>query len=329
MVSALAQSPRHGAANPGGHERAVALIEGLLRDTGCEVTRQEFEMPGETGRRSGVNVVARMKGAAGGAAASVVVGAHYDTRPNSPGADDNASGVAAMAECARALAGRALRRDVVFVAFDAEERQGQSHGLWGSEAFVRSLGQATRSDGAAREARSAWPLDIPRDRGERTRAGALKAADLVSVALVLEMVGYSSPKGTQKIPVGMKALFPSAGWNVMRREYAGDFLVAVTRGRGKKRVARALAKHSRHTGGPDVLTLGLPGWLPPPPDLLRSDHAPFWLAGVPAVMIGDTANFRSPNYHLPSDTPDTLDYGMMAGMARALAETVAELASES
>ena len=310
-------------------------------------------MPAESGRRSGVNVVARLRGEAGVAGACVIVGAHYDTRPNSPGADDNASGVAAMVECVRALGGRRLRCDVIFVAFDAEERQGQLHGLWGSGAFVRSLTGTARGDVAPRLARGERPDPSPQhpaspgtrppsgegenvatrpfeglwNRGERESTDAPKVSRLVRAALVLEMVGFSSLKGTQKIPIGMRALFPSAGWSVIRRGYAGDFLVAVTRGRGKK-VARALAKHSRRTGGPDVLTLGLPGWLPPPPDLLRSDHAPFWLAGVPAVMVGDTANFRNPNYHLPSDTPETLDYGMVAGVARALAETVAELASE-
>ena len=243
-----------------------------------------------------------------GSLVGVIIAAHFDTRPNSPGADDNASGVAAMVECARALTGRGLRRDVVLVAFDAEERQGQLHGLWGSEAFVRSLAGAASGNTHRRSAQDRPSIQV-------------------RAAFVLEMVGFSSQKGTQKIPLPMRALFPAAGWSVMRRGYAGDFLVAVTRGRGKI-VARALARHSSRVGGPEVLTLGLPAWLPPPPDLLRSDHAPFWQAGVPAVMIGDTANFRNPNYHLPSDTPETLDYEMIAGVARALAETVSELSTE-
>ncbi|HEY6330795.1 MAG TPA: M28 family peptidase, partial [Blastocatellia bacterium] len=54
------------------------------------------------------------------------------------------------------------------------------------------------------------------------------------------------------------------------------------------------------------------------PVLRRSDHAPFWSAGIPAVMWTDTAEFRNPHYHLPSDTPDTLDYGFMASVTRSL-----------
>ena len=39
-----------------------------------------------------------------------------------------------------------------------------------------------------------------------------------------------------------------------------------------------------------------------------SDHWAFWQAGYPALMVTDTAPFRYPHYHLPSDTPDKLDY---------------------
>jgi hypothetical protein len=250
-------------------------------------------MPDHPGR-VGVNVIGALPCEQAGLPA-IVVGAHYDTRPGSPGADDNASGVAAMVECARALSARKLRRRVLFVAFDAEERQDPGPGLRGSTAFVVAAGGSS----------------VPR----------------LGFAFILEMVGFSAGRGGQKVPLGMRVVFPGAALNVMRRGRSGDFLIALTRGRGK-RLARALARHSRMTGGPPVLTLGLPEWLPAPGDLLRSDHAPFWRAGVPAVMVGDTANFRNPHYHLPTDTPETLDYEMIAGLASALAATVAELAAE-
>lgn len=40
--------------------------------------------------------------------------------------------------------------------------------------------------------------------------------------------------------------------------------------------------------------------------LFRSDHVAFWEAGVPALMLTDTAEFRNPNYHQPSDTAESL-----------------------
>jgi Zn-dependent M28 family amino/carboxypeptidase len=57
-----------------------------------------------------------------GAAATVVVGAHYDTHGESPGADDNATGVATLLAIAEALRDRPLRNTVRFVAFPNEER---------------------------------------------------------------------------------------------------------------------------------------------------------------------------------------------------------------
>jgi hypothetical protein len=58
--------------------------------------------------------------------------------------------------------------------------------------------------------------------------------------------------------------------------------------------------------------------------LNRSDHAPFWRAGIPSIMWTDTSEFRNPHYHLASDTPDTLDYDFMRAVARlALARVVA------
>jgi hypothetical protein len=59
-----------------------------------------------------------------------------------------------------------------------------------------------------------------------------------------------------------------------------------------------------------------------------SDHASFWDAGLPAVMITDTAFFRNPNYHLASDTIDTLDFTFMAQLVKSLGLALAELPAE-
>ena len=56
-------------------------------------------------------------------------------------------------------------------------------------------------------------------------------------------------------------------------------------------------------------------WLP---DTRRSDHAPFWDLGFPAIMITDTANMRNPHYHQASDHIDTLDLAFLAGVCRGL-----------
>jgi Zn-dependent M28 family amino/carboxypeptidase len=64
-------------------------------------------------------------------------------------------------------------------------------------------------------------------------------------------------------------------------------------------------------------------------EFARSDHVELWKAGVPAVQITDTANFRNPNYHQPSDTPDTLDYDRLAAIVAATGVVVERLGGRS
>ena len=53
------------------------------------------------------------------------------------------------------------------------------------------------------------------------------------------------------------------------------------------------------------------------PDIFRSDHAAFIEAGYPGLMATDTANFRNPNYHQPTDTPATIDAAFLEASTRA------------
>ena len=103
---------------PGSLERAAVMIEGAFREDGYVVTRLPYASDGAT--------VANLEAVlAGGSLARevVVIGAHYDSAAGAPGADDNASGVAAMLAIARALSANkyAPARTVRFVAFVNEE----------------------------------------------------------------------------------------------------------------------------------------------------------------------------------------------------------------
>ncbi len=51
------------------------------------------------------------------------------------------------------------------------------------------------------------------------------------------------------------------------------------------------------------------------PDTRRSDHAPYWDADIPAVLLTDTANFRNPHYHCFSDEATTLDFHRLRQVA--------------
>ncbi|WP_242926537.1 M20/M25/M40 family metallo-hydrolase [Pontibacter vulgaris] len=77
------------------------------------------------------NIIGRLKGSGNGKA--VLLMAHYDSQPNTPGAGDDGAGIAAMLETARALKqGKPLQNDVIFLMTDGEE-----YGLYGAKAFLR------------------------------------------------------------------------------------------------------------------------------------------------------------------------------------------------
>ncbi|MFS4108948.1 M20/M25/M40 family metallo-hydrolase [Streptomyces sp. PD-S100-1] len=141
-VREIARAPRPlGSAE---HRRVRAHLVRELTGLGltCEVQRatvvdeSDGMRPGATVRIAAdvANVVAVLPGAEGASRRpAVVLVAHYDTVPASPGANDNAVAVAALLETARALAGSRgkLANDVVFLFTDAEEI-----GQLGARAFV-------------------------------------------------------------------------------------------------------------------------------------------------------------------------------------------------
>jgi Zn-dependent M28 family amino/carboxypeptidase len=95
---------------------AAGYIRKTLEEAGYAVSLQPFTSRGLT--------VNNLEAVLPGRIASdeiIVVGAHYDSVVGTPGANDNASGVAALLELARLLAGTALPRSARFVAFANEE----------------------------------------------------------------------------------------------------------------------------------------------------------------------------------------------------------------
>jgi hypothetical protein len=97
-----------------GLRRARDYVARQLRDAGYQAALLPFRFDGQDFH----NVESILRGSFD---ESIVVGAHYDTVEGSPGANDNASGVAALIEVARLLAGRPLPSTVRFVAFANEE----------------------------------------------------------------------------------------------------------------------------------------------------------------------------------------------------------------
>lgn len=123
-----------------GNQRARTFIVGRFRDLGLKPLGRDYEQPFTFearggGAMSGTNVVGTVRGTAR-PDDFLLLTAHYDHLGVSngalhPGADDNASGVAALLQAAAHVAAHPLRHTVVFIAFDGEEQ-----GLQGAKHFV-------------------------------------------------------------------------------------------------------------------------------------------------------------------------------------------------
>ena len=131
--------------------RAARWVESRLVDSGWEVRRQEFPTPGGVSwgipvdAGPSVNIVAT-RGDVRPGRPWLIVGAHLDTVPQAPGAEDNASGIGALLAVADAVGARRTRLPVVLVAFGSEEPRGPTDDdhHYGSRAYVASLSPAQR-----------------------------------------------------------------------------------------------------------------------------------------------------------------------------------------
>lgn len=147
-----------------------------------EYIRQQFEQWGtvETHQfvvrtRTHTNLILNLPAQPGrGQQPPILIGAHYDAVPGTPGADDNASGVAALLELARSLATQPGRYPVRLLAFDLEE-----YGLSGSTAYAEGL----------------WQDNQP-----------------IRLMLSLEMLGYCTHEPhSQNYPPGLQYFYPNQG----------------------------------------------------------------------------------------------------------------------
>jgi hypothetical protein len=264
-VTALASSERNTDL-----ESPARYIESTLAAYGVPPASQHFRSGGREVR----NIETRERQPV------VIVGAHYDTVPGSPGADDNASGVAVLIELARLLSGQ---EGIRFVAFANEE-------------MPYFLGDEMGSFVSARRSR---------ERGEKLRA-----------MLSLEMLGYyRDAPGSQSYPPPLGLLYPDRADFIA---FVGDL--------GARSLVRHVIKSFRKNAAFPSEGVAAPSFVP---GVTWSDHWSFRRHGYPAVMVTDTAFNRYPHYHLPSDTPEKLDYERLARVTLGLAEVLRELAAEN
>jgi len=274
QVQALA-GERHPERAPAALERAADYLSREFRTLSLTVTEHRFKARGRTFRNVIGTLASHPKSAE---AAPLVIAAHYDTVAGSPGADDNASGLAVMLETMRGLRGRPLPRPVRCIAFCLEEED-----LTGSRAYAASLRDANQA---------------------------------IHGAIVLECVGYASTEpGSQATPPGLPIKVPTVG----------DFLAIIGNEASASLVAALQGSAKRQAPDLKTVPLVVPGRGEALPDTRRSDHAAFWDHGYQAIMLTDTANFRNPHYHRPTDRIETLDFAFMEQVVVCLTAAVVQL----
>jgi Zn-dependent M28 family amino/carboxypeptidase len=116
-------------------------------------------------------------------------------------------------------------------------------------------------------------------------------------SVVFDCIGYyDSRPGSQSSIPGLPA--PSTG------DFLGAFANDDSRQQATELYALSQALHLINVV--PIISPGR-GAYPLTGNLLRSDHAPFWITGRNALFLTDTANFRNGNYHQETDLPETLD----------------------
>ncbi len=261
---------------PGSLAAAAGYIRNTLEAFGYQVHSQAFDSRGETVQ----NLEIELPGATA-PHEIVVIGAHYDTVPGGPGANDNGSGIAGLLEIARLLAGRSHDRTLRLVAFTNEEQPFSNTDEMGSRVYAERA----------------------RERGEE-----------ITAMLSLETIGfYTGQAASQHYPFPFSYFYPDTG----------NFVGFVGNLSSWRLVRQAVGTFRASTAFPSE-GVAAPAWIG---GVSWSDHASFWQAGYPAIMVTDTAFFRYRHYHDATDTPEKLDYTGLARVTRGLVNVAASLAT--
>ncbi len=157
---------------------ASRYVDDTLASNGYLVEREKVHVTTPSGVRTSDNLAAEIRGSSR-PHEIVVIGAHYDSALGTPGADDNATGTAAVLCLARAFAGKRPTRTVRFVLFTNEEPPYYHTASMGSLVYAR---------------------------------GAKSRGESIVAMLSLETIGYFSEQpNSQRYPFPTNLLYPSTG----------------------------------------------------------------------------------------------------------------------
>ncbi len=246
--------------------RRLDFTQGNISASNFECTQYGFDLPSEI----------------------TVIDAHYDSFGNSPGADDNASGVAGVLEAHRLLSNYCSKSSLRYLLFDLEEA-----GLIGSLIYVSNQ---------------------------------VSKRETIANVLNYEMIGfYTESPFTQDLPVGFNILFPEAYNKLIQNDRKGNFITNVANTSSSKLKTIFETNAATYVPALNVISLEVPGNGSIAPDLRRSDHASFWDKAIPALMLTDGANFRNKKYHTSMDSFHLLNFNFMSNVIKTSIATAIEL----
>ncbi|MEW6621381.1 MAG: M28 family peptidase [bacterium] len=141
---------------------------------------------------------------------------------------------------------------------------------------------------------------------------AYRYKEKIEAMICLEMIGYfRQEKNSQTYPFPLNFFYPDTG----------NFIAVVGNRASKKLVNKVTSAFKKHSNFPieSIAAFSIV------PGIDFSDHASFWEYGYEAVMITDTAFYRNPHYHSPTDLPHTLHYQDLAEVVKGLYYVILEL----
>jgi aminopeptidase YwaD len=142
-----------------------------------------------------------------------------------------------------------------------------------------------------------------------------KGEEKILGMIALEMVGFTGP-GQDYPPYLNPKYYPNVG----------DFIAIVGNERSKELLEKVCQFFKTYIPQLPLEFLIVPGNGEGMEEVRLSDHSTFWDRGFPALMITDTAFLRNPNYHLASDTMETLNFEFVQKVAIGVYFSVVELA---
>jgi hypothetical protein len=374
------EGPRHPIKNLDNLNAAADYIISEFNRIGLPTKQQKFTVRGfEEPFR---NIEASL---GDGSHPELLILSHYDTVENCPGANDNASAVALMLECARVLASEGSDYNVRFISFSLEEgnpqidlkckKKAQELGMTDENDrytsfrihnFMRKYDDkfsSFRGKGklyldahqAAMEELKLQPPPVVEEYfkywkkyytqldnqgknmycvgSEEWLKESKKRKEEIKAILCFDTIAYTNKElNSQRFPASMsprilRSIFDT--YKVNFDEMIGDFLTIIA-SKGSKEILDIFCQKASN----ELIDLPYASahfkidyhkLARTFPDLLRSDHGPFWREGIPGLFFSDSANFRFPFYHTPSDTIDRLDFIFLTKITKSTIATILKL----